>query len=278
MKTLKNELIKLKNKSDTLVFVFDIDGTIVKRSNKIDERILYMLKMLDNKGAKIGIATGRPLCKSTQILETIKISFPSIFLDGQVIINMEHNIINKTELEIPNLKAITERYANNYFIFFEDENYIYSFSVMEQLMYTLAFRYKRRHIKVVNDDIEIKPLRLYLKKKVGLISDENILELNNICGTEKNIIFLGDEWIVIQPKEMDKSIAMDIIINKYSYSYEQIIFFGNGINDLNLLKKSAIGIAMENSDSEVIPYANYITGHIDEAGVCEALKIILNVL
>ena len=48
--------------------------------------------------------------------------------------------------------------------------------------------------------------------------------------------------------------------------------FGDGGNDVSMLRHAAIGVAMGNAVDEVKEHANYITTSVDEDGVANALK------
>ncbi len=53
---------------------------------------------------------------------------------------------------------------------------------------------------------------------------------------------------------------------------EEIIAFGDGHNDLEMLKFAGIGVAMGNATEEVKQAANYVTASVDEDGVVKALE------
>ena len=53
---------------------------------------------------------------------------------------------------------------------------------------------------------------------------------------------------------------------------EEIIAFGDGENDMEMLKFAGIGVAMGNAEETVKQAADYITSDIDEDGIANALK------
>ena len=48
--------------------------------------------------------------------------------------------------------------------------------------------------------------------------------------------------------------------------------FGDGLNDLSMLTKAGIGVAMGNAFEEVKAQVQYITAHNDEDGVAKAIR------
>ena len=51
-----------------------------------------------------------------------------------------------------------------------------------------------------------------------------------------------------------------------------LLAFGDGGNDVSMLRHAAIGVAMGNAVDEVKEHANYITTSVDEDGIANALK------
>ena len=53
---------------------------------------------------------------------------------------------------------------------------------------------------------------------------------------------------------------------------EEIMAFGDGSNDLKMLKEVGTGVAMENAKDEVKEAADYIAGLNDEDGVAKFIE------
>ena len=52
---------------------------------------------------------------------------------------------------------------------------------------------------------------------------------------------------------------------------EETMAFGDGGNDISIIKKAGVGVAMGNAGDELKQVADYITTHVDEDGVKNAL-------
>ena len=58
---------------------------------------------------------------------------------------------------------------------------------------------------------------------------------------------------------------------------EEIMAFGDGDNDIAMLKEAGVGVAMANAEEAVKAAADYITLSNEEEGVADAIeKLILN--
>lgn len=66
--------------------------------------------------------------------------------------------------------------------------------------------------------------------------------------------------------------GIESILKYYGIKREEIMAFGDGENDIEMLQYAKIGIAMGNADNDVKKAADYITDHIDEDGIYKALQ------
>ena len=70
----------------------------------------------------------------------------------------------------------------------------------------------------------------------------------------------------------DKTWGIRQYIELKGISREEIIAFGDGENDIGMLKYAGIGVALGNAGDEVKVGADYVTADIDDDGVWKALK------
>ena len=85
--------------------------------------------------------------------------------------------------------------------------------------------------------------------------------------------FGDDKWLEIAKKGTEKYKGITEIARLEDISNENIIAFGDGLNDVEMLKKCGIGVAMKNALPEVKEQADYITSRTNnENGVVEFLK------
>ena len=76
----------------------------------------------------------------------------------------------------------------------------------------------------------------------------------------------------IIPKDGGKNKGIDAIINYFGIKLEETMAFGDGGNDIDMLKHAEIGVAMENARDDVKEIADFITTSVDDDGVTNALK------
>ena len=76
----------------------------------------------------------------------------------------------------------------------------------------------------------------------------------------------------ITAKGDTKQKGIDEIIRYFGIKLEETMAFGDGGNDITMLRHAAIGVAMGQAKEDVKAAANYVTAPIDEDGISKAMK------
>ena len=76
----------------------------------------------------------------------------------------------------------------------------------------------------------------------------------------------------ITMKSADKGMGLSAIIARHGIKPEETMAFGDGGNDMSIIKKAGIGVAMGNANEPLKNAADYITDSVDEDGIYKALK------
>ena len=121
----------------------------------------------------------------------------------------------------------------------------------------------------------VKPVREIIKEDVFQLcvyADEATLgRLLNEVLTDCE----GSRWIDVfadvNMKGMNKSVGIDAILKHYGLELGESMAFGDGGNDISMLRHVGVGVAMGNSNDEVKAAADYVTDTVDNDGVPKAL-------
>ena len=69
-----------------------------------------------------------------------------------------------------------------------------------------------------------------------------------------------------------KSIAARKVMEYYGFTMEESMAFGDGGNDVSLVRDVKLGVAMGNACQELKDVADYVTTGVDEDGISRALE------
>ena len=76
----------------------------------------------------------------------------------------------------------------------------------------------------------------------------------------------------IIPKGSDKSVGIDRMIEHFGIDLSQTMAFGDGGNDIGMLRHVAVGVAMGNAEADVKEAADYVTTADTDHGVINAFR------
>ena len=96
-------------------------------------------------------------------------------------------------------------------------------------------------------------------------------EMNQIVEQRAEKLRITDIFMGIQ----DKAIALDELCHKYSLKPEQVVYIGDDINDVGIMKKAGVAVAVSDALPEVKVAADYIT---DAPGGGGAVREVANLI
>lgn len=248
-------------------FFFDIDGTLTNQNpgGIILPSTHETLRKLKENGHFVAIATGRSECQAhdfaveCEIDNMVHDGGNGLTIDGKIVyikpldrkkaLKVIHECINK---QIPFCVAIdntTKRYSHNDDISKNNPTMKSFFNVQ------------------VIENLDYEALPEIHKIFIGLRpGEESRLESTSELGYSR----YHDDHIIIEPDDKVKGIRdmMDYL----KAPFEDVVVFGDGHNDLSMMKAAPFGIAMGNALDELKEVADYVTKRCDEDGIMYACR------
>ena len=259
------------------LIALDMDGTLLKGDNTISQETKKAIKLAKEKGIKIVITTGRPLQGVMNYLEELDL----INYDEYVITYNGSSIYNTKTLEPIVRNGITGKdFKDIYklskslgvkFHGFIDECCI----APKENIYTQAeIQHNNIEVKIIDiendindNDYIIKAMILDEKEKldkaVKRIPKEYLEKYNAL----RTVSFIFE----FMNKNCSKSSALKALCSYLGISQNEVIAFGDGDNDIDMLQFAGVGVAMGNASDYVKSKADYITLSNEENGVAHTL-------
>ena len=246
---------------------FDIDGTLVSfKSHTVPESARRAIARLREQGVKVFIATGR-LMKHVAIVNDIEV-------DGYITVNGGYCITSAGEVifesafpraTVERVIDLSEQYGFDLNVMTHEDMYVSSMgervqkiASMINIMPTVA---DVRAIAATQPVVQMCP---YISREL----EQEIMPLLPDC--------VGSRWIEtfmdLNVRGVDKSLGIQQVMNYYGLTMAEAMAFGDGGNDLPMVRDAAVGVAMDNACDELKAVADYITSSVDEDGVSRALE------
>ena len=74
------------------------------------------------------------------------------------------------------------------------------------------------------------------------------------------------------PAGVCKGAALDAVAAHYGITAERVVAFGDGKNDIELLERAGLGVAMGNAHPELAAVADVVIGHHDTDAISDFLR------
>ena len=248
---------------------FDIDGTLLSfKTSKMIESTKNALVALKEKGVKLFIASGRPRSN----MKTIDDFWT---FDGYVSFNGQYCLVGD---EVVWSNPIKKEDLKSMCDYIKKEDIICDIMELERsyvnkmdsrLDFLLAFS------GITVGKLPIEPIENILNNEIyqmgPFITREKEVEFLKHTPTCKSARW-HDEFTDIIPLEGGKDVGIDKVLEKLGIDISETMAFGDGGNDLSMLKHVHIGVAMGNAKDYVKDVADYVTDSVDEDGIYNALK------
>lgn len=246
----------------------DFDGTLLTTDKKVTEKTKHTLLKYKQNNYIIAGVTARNLTSLSDVCD-INLFDYLILNNGTVlydVYNKKENNIKYLENKIVKNLSNQFKYISKGIFYFSPNNcYILSSSMKKPHNYF-------SHINNINEINEpISRMNIFAKSENDLAILKKYIDLHY---TEVDSIIMEDsdkipqiKWVAINPKGVNKLFTLKILCSKLNISLNEVIFFGDAINDLEIIKNVGLGIAMSNALPEVKKLAKNITLSNNENGV-----------
>lgn len=268
------------------LLVLDVDGTLLNSNREMSERTIKTLKKVQQNGVRIALATGRPTYGVLPYAKAIDLDFN----DGYIISYNGAKVLEASTGKIlfertidPKMVPYLEKQAERggcVLAFYENDEVVATDTsnhhiVDEAQMNNMALRQVdsiSKAMEGLKDDTKLWPTEVILVNddEQMLTGLEEYLQrhLNGVMDT----IHSNPYYLEIVGYQVGKSHAMSALVQKLGISMKEVLAFGDGRADINMLQMAGTGIAMGNAPEEVKRCADYITLSNDEDGAAIAIE------
>ncbi len=265
--------------------VLDLDGTLVTDEGTIRPRTLARLRELHESGARVMVATGRSELGVQVVLDELAMDTPAIVFNGAgLFCPLERRLLEE--------RLLSERVVSRAFAFAERSGLL-------PLVQVSGAKYAPRP----RDDEEARALRglegLVLVEPGGLPrqnviritffsrqhaeSDHLALEVESAIDQPLHVTHFplralpyhkdsSLHVVDLQPPSRGKGEALRVLEERYGIASGQVVAVGDADNDLPMLERAGLAVAMENSMPRVLAIAARVIGSNNSDAIAELVE------
>lgn len=259
---------------------FDLDDTLLNSKKEIQD--IDAVKELLKKGIKVCFCSGRPY------VQTVKNYYQEIGLsegyyvafNGVAVYDLKTDeLIYGNYLNEREVKHIGNIINNKIKANFKEEDFaVYCYKLDNTMISTrlnqyvmLEEKFNDAHINIGNFFNKSEPCHKIMISGEPHLINELFDIIKDDLKDDFEVLISMPFFIEIYQKHNDKYKGLMIVANKYGIKEDEVMGFGDSLNDLPLVENAYIGVAMANSVPEVKKVAKYVTLDNDHYGVTNAL-------
>lgn len=263
------------------LIALDCDGTLISDDFKITDKTKAALMAAQASGIKVALVSGRPRTGFKFETETLDLQHHHGLIgayNGGMVIDIEtNNVLYKKSIQKEDAQAFlksiahlnlihivdngTDLYANN-----ADNQYV----IHEYRDHGLNFNLSHD----LHETLDFDPMKILLTADPKRIDEVNE-EILSICGNQFGAIRSTPFYLEITAFGVNKSSALDHICKSAGIEKDNVIAFGDQLNDIEMIRDAAIGVAMGNAHPDLKQIADIVTDDNNSDGIAKVLDEIL---
>lgn len=262
------------------IIALDLDGTLTNHDKVVTPRTRQALLKAQDQGAIIVLASGRPTYGIVPVAECLELDKRGGYIlsyNGGNIVNAQTGEKLFSQFLPDDVIPILYQYAkehrhallgyvgNEIITEMPDDPYVKEESRINKM--------NIRQVDDLTDALEPHPTKLLMTGEPSdMIKAEN--ELAEILEGKMDIFRSAPFFLELVPKGIDKAQSLLRLLGKINLTPADLMAFGDGYNDLSMLKLAGMGVAMANAAPEVRAEADCVTLSNEEDGIAVALKLL----
>lgn len=253
-------------KNDYKILFVDLDGTLLNDDKTISNGNRRAIDRVLESGNKVVVTTGRPFMSA--VIHAQKLGLSS---DGCYMISFNggsiYDFSQQKEIYHVSIPKQWVRYMfdiakekNIYCHTYTDDEIICEMYSAEFEMYRKNSGSKARVVKNILDELKSDPVKMVL---MDLFGKDRLIEFRNSVqhwvDGKLDSVFSSDDMLEYLPLNTSKGNGLEFLCDYLNIPIENTVAVGDAENDISMIKKANVGIAMLNGNECVKKCADYIT-------------------
>jgi Cof subfamily protein (haloacid dehalogenase superfamily) len=255
--------------------VVDLDGTLLNSDHKLSQRNEQALRAAMAQGVQVAIATGKTRFAARELLESLQLNTPGVFVQGTQVTAADGRLIHEqvlptevarhvisvaeadgfTALAIVGERVLVRHpYAGPIDFEAYGEPRAQPVGPLQNVLATTRIN----KLLLVGERARVKALRWRISQQLQ----------GAVMMTEANL----SGMLEVLPAGSGKGVGVKALLRHLDLSATGMLAIGDGENDLDMVRMAAIGVAVANADSHLRAAADHVVASNDENGVAEAIE------
>ena len=252
--------------------VFDVDGTLYShKTHSVPQSAIEAVKQLREQGIQIAIASGRPAFVLQNVSEA--------GIEFDYVVGCNGHSVYKGTTELLGGFSFSEQIVNDLTEFCVANDYPLSFKFpYANYIYNKMEAFERIHKNLkLTDDLARKHYERthhYEELPFGGVSfmPQAVADAYSKEHPEVSFLAFDPDRYDVSLSNVNKGIGLELLLKEIGLTLDECIAFGDGANDVEMLSKVGIAVAMKECHPSLLEVCDYHTDDCLEDGIYNALK------
>jgi len=249
----------------------DLDGTLLDGQGVISEENIRALRNFSAKGGLIVLASGRMTACVAPFAKVLSVDCPLITYNGAMA-RLGESLGRKVIYHMPLDSSLADAVVG-----YCSENGFFLNYYLDDVLYAPACEGLKKYARIYSEQTGAvyrfvdnlgrfkgnAPTKMILitdaaGRDISRTRDYQHEYLSSRFGREMRIVKTNPEYLEFLSMEADKGKALEKIAGHYSVKREDIVAFGDGENDIQMLEYAGLAVVPSNAGSRVKRFADIV--------------------
>lgn len=248
----------------------DLDGTLLGPDGEPTKDLADAVGKLQRKGIHFVAASGRMYTTQKEIAQKVCVSYSVVAYNGAVTV-CEDGTVTERRIDTETMRGIIRYcYVRGYYVQCYHDAVIYT----KEDSPLLRSDPDSRAVKIQFGNLLEKELRSS-PKIVIVPGSENVPAVMSDIKSMYPKLYVtqsGPQVVEIMPNGVDKAKALESICERLGIESDEVIAFGDGMNDIPMIRWAGLGVAVGNAPDAVKKAATVVATKNGPDGILEVLR------
>ena len=269
-------------KKDIKLISFDIDGTLINSKGELLAETKKLIEDLKKADYRMAFCTGRPFNAYWWIREEL-----DLMGDDDLSINSTGAHIRKNSTGKALVNKVLAKADYEYLKSILDDDRVQIYVQTRDIMYTnydkpnKAFLFDQKLVRMPRLKFDDFDQIDHMISKICFAGEPSVLDefdQRHKSTLEEKYKYMRNATNVIEilKKGAGKSEGMKDLVDILGISLDNVMYFGDGNNDVNTIKSVGVGVAMGNAREACKDVADFVIGNNNEPSIANFVRKYLN--
>lgn len=254
----------------------DIDGTLIDDNHNISEKNLKAIEYFRENGGIFTLASGRCIEAIEPVYEKVGADLPVVCLNGCGIYDAKTKQFEKLDIVdgpvCDIVFNILEHFPNSGLeVYLKDSICVLKNSKAVEHHFKVENIQRKHYISNILDVPKPWVKFLFAQEPIKTAEMDEFLK-NSTYKSEYRMLKTHQFYYEIYNKHSNKGNALKNICNMYNINEKDVFSIGDNDNDIEMIKYSKIGVAVENSSENLKEVADLIVANNNDSAIYDFVE------